>query len=100
MMAINRVARLAGTAKSSLDGAQRNPGDGVASSRISLCFMVSVHSPLPIAGSATVLAAIPAGETPALPGGGERLRFMQATSAIHRETDFHTEWSNDSASAL
>ncbi len=35
--------------------------------------MVSVHSPLPFPGNAAILAAISAGETPALPGGSERL---------------------------
>ena len=35
---------------------------------------VSVHAPLPFPGSEAILAAISAGETPALPGGGERLR--------------------------
>ncbi|MCX7113714.1 MAG: hypothetical protein NTX45_27275 [Proteobacteria bacterium] len=30
--------------------------------------------PLPFPGNAAILAAISAGETPALPGGGERLR--------------------------
>jgi len=35
--------------------------------------VVSVHSPLPFPGSAAILAAISAGETPALPGGSERL---------------------------
>ncbi|GEM_PF-113148 len=34
---------------------------------------VSVHSPLPFPGNAAILAAISAGETPALPGGSERL---------------------------
>ena len=32
-------------------------------------FWVSVHSPLPYAGIAVILAAISAGETPAIPGG-------------------------------
>ena len=39
-------------------------------------FHISVHSPLPIAGSAAILAAISAGETPAFPRGGERLPFQ------------------------
>ncbi|MCX7108970.1 MAG: hypothetical protein NTX45_02340 [Proteobacteria bacterium] len=41
----------------------------------SYSFDVSVHSPLPFPGNAAILAAISAGETPSLPGGGERLRF-------------------------
>ncbi|MCX7113012.1 MAG: hypothetical protein NTX45_23415 [Proteobacteria bacterium] len=38
---------------------------------------VSVHSPLPFPGNAAILAAISAGETPALPGGGERLLLSE-----------------------
>jgi len=38
--------------------------------------IVSVHSPLPFPGSAAILAAISAGETPALPGGSERLHSI------------------------
>ncbi|MCX7111497.1 MAG: contractile injection system tape measure protein [Proteobacteria bacterium] len=38
---------------------------------------VSVHSPLPFPGNAAILAAISAGEPPALPRGSERLRTGQ-----------------------
>jgi len=45
-------------------------------------FRVSVLSPLPFPGSAAILDTISAGETPALPGGGERLPFRQAQDGI------------------
>jgi len=45
-------------------------------------FEVSVHSPLPFAGSAAILTAISAGVTPALPRGSEHLLFEQEESAI------------------
>ncbi len=38
-------------------------------------FNVCVHTPLPFAGSAAILAAISAGETPTFPGESERLQF-------------------------
>ena len=57
-----------------------NPDD--IDSTIEICpeFNVSVHSPLPFAGSAAILTAISAGETPALPGGSERLQFNQVNT--------------------
>ena len=44
---------------------------------------VSVHSPLPFPGNAAILAAISAGETPALPGGSERLHSRQVSILAH-----------------
>ena len=44
----------------------------------SVNLIVSVHSPLPFPGNAAILAPISAGETPALPGGSERLPDTQA----------------------
>ncbi len=43
---------------------------------------VSVHSPLPFPGNAAILAAISAGETPALPEGGERLQSKDTAGML------------------
>ena len=42
-------------------------------------FIVSVHPPCLYPGSEAILAAISADETSALPGGSERLQFIQGT---------------------
>ena len=49
---------------------------------------VSVHSPLLFPGSADILSAISAGETPALPGGSERLLKICVHTSARREREF------------
>jgi len=51
--------------------------------------MVSVHSPLPFPRNAAILAPISAGETPALPGGSERLLGMQLNSQYDPLKNFY-----------
>gem|GEM_PF-2356004 len=45
--------------------------------------MVSVHPPPLFPGSAAILASISAGETPTLPGGGERLLIMHLWASLN-----------------
>ena len=54
-------------------------------------FEVSVHSPLPFAGSAAILTAISAGVTPALPRGSEHLRQVQVWIDLHEE-ELMADW--------
>ena len=49
---------------------------GVLKDKIKAVFDVSVHSPPLFPGSAAILAAISAGETPAIPGGSEHLHWQ------------------------